>query len=119
MTATQLAVEITTGCLRLNMIDQDRLMQTLWTERPPMTAKQKAELARQISSVAYKPFMANASRTQGGGIHRVRPRASVMQRQSYRTEQENRPTLAQWLGIKRHVEQHFYDTSWTLPSTSF
>ena len=25
----------------------------------------------------------------------------------------------QWLGIKRHVEQHFYDTSWTLPSTSF
>ena len=32
-----------------------------------------------------------------------------------RIERENRPTLKQWLQLKKHVEKHFYRATWAFP----
>ena len=57
--------------------------------------------------------------SRGSAMRRKRPKVSAVERQQYRTEQENRPTLSQWFKIKVHVERHYYKTSWILPSRAF
>ena len=61
MTATQLAVEIYK--FRMSTLEYDRSRpldaDSDETERPPMTAKQKAELVRQIFVSRVQAFMAN------------------------------------------------------------
>ena len=90
-------------------------------DRVPLTAKQKTHLARQTFVERVQAFYSTCltEMAQGGALKRKRAKVSATQRQDYRTNQESRPTLAQWFNIKRHVESHYYNTSWTPPSNAF
>jgi len=56
---------------------------------------------------------------QSEAISHKRLVVATSQRHAYRLHQENKPTLAQWLDIKQHVERHCYNTKWTLPPANF
>ena len=78
-------------------------------EEPPpaLTEKEKKRIARTLFVERVKAFYSCAVRemSQGAGIKRVRPKVQPARRHDYRLEQESKPTLAQWLEIKEHVER--------------
>jgi hypothetical protein len=123
MAATQLVTEI----YKFRMLTQEYDMSMHATAsddgeaRPPLSAKMKAQLARQKFVKRIQTFYGSCvtELSQGGALKRKRAKVSAVQRQDYRTNQESRPTLAQWFKVKRHVEEHFFQSTWALPSRNF
>ena len=59
------------------------------------------------------------SLSEGASLKRKTRKVGVAERHDYRTNLENRPTLAQWLKLKVHAEKFFYRTTWSLPVQGF
>lgn len=95
--------------------DSPKLLQS------PLSAKQKAQKARQIfvERVQSVYLSAVAALSEGNALKRKQTKISVVERQEYRRAQEKRPTLNQWYNIKRHAERHFYNTAWAFPRNAF
>ena len=85
------------------------------------TAKQKAQMARQLFVLRIQEFYGACvtDMSQGGALKRTRAKVSAEERQEYRANQENPPSLAEWSKVKVHVEKHFYNAPWVMPRSSF
>jgi len=87
----------------------------------PLTAKQKATMARQIFvhriQEMYGACLTELSQT--GALKTLKKKTNSEQLHGARSERENKPTLEQWLKIKKHTEKFFYKASWVLPTMAF
>jgi hypothetical protein len=116
MAATQLVTEIYK--FRMATLEYDMSV-------PPMSTSgdesERLPLSRQIFVSRIQAFYIACvtDLSQASTIKWRRPKVSMSGRHEYRVNQESKPTLAQWYNIKRHVENHFYNTSWALPSGCF
>ena len=87
----------------------------------PLTDKEMGERARRnfVNHVHVVYDLAMTEISQGHALKRERPKVERGTRHAHRCAQEDRPTLVQWCSIKKHVEKHYYNTSWNLPHSSF
>ena len=86
-------------------------------EMPPLTAKEKARLARQIFvervQAMYGACLIEMS--QASYLKRVHPVVKKELRHEKRISVENKPTLSEWFEIKKHVEKHYFKTPYAMP----
>ena len=122
MAATQLTFEIYKFRMMTLEYDVSQPPAAEGEEPPPaLSEKERSRVARNLFVERIQAFYTTCmtEMSQGSAIQRKRPKVSNEKLQEYRTEQENRPTLAEWLKIRVHVEKQYYDTQWSFPSINF
>lgn len=124
MTATQIVAEIYKFRMMTLEYDNSIRPQTVveGTEpEPALTEKEMKRLARVEFVERIKAFYTSSVRelSQDSGIQRRRAPVHATEQHMYRLNQELKPTLAQWLKLKKHAEGHYYQTKWEFPSASF
>ena len=123
MTATQLVAEIYKFRMATLEYDGSPLTSPHGCDaaRPPMSAKQNGQGARQTFVERIQAFYGSCmtEMSQSGALRRKRAKVTAIQRQDHRINQESKPTLSQWYAIKLHAEKRFCNTSWALPTNHF
>ena len=119
MCATQLVSEIYK--YRMQTLHYDILPPPTAEGEPPpkpYTPAERARLARmkfvERISTLYSSCLTELS--QHGALKKGRKKVVKSQRLATFSSTDNKPTLAEWFEIKKHVEKHFYKAHWTLPS---
>ena len=90
-------------------------------EQPPMSQKEKARLAR-LTFVTRINAMYGACLTelsQGSALRKKRTKVSIANQYEYRSSQEAKPSISQWVKLKVHLEHTYYRSAWRLPEGAF